>query len=104
MSQGKKNVNKYPKELKLQAVQRVMNGEHYKKVSEELNITTPTTIHKWIRQYKQTGEQAFESTLTKEQEIIRQQAEKIKELEMKLALEKKLQEILAKEEAKNTKQ
>jgi transposase len=58
---GKKGMVRYPREVKLETVRLFYEeGKTYAEITEQLAIRDPGRVKKWMRRYRQEGEQAFE--------------------------------------------
>ncbi len=87
---GKKGMERYPAELKLEAV-RLCYEEGYTRaqVTAALRIRDPQRIQKWLAQYRAEGASAFAKRKGRPRRAIGPQQE-LEQLRMQVALLKKL--------------
>ncbi|MUK88391.1 transposase [Ornithinibacillus sp. L9] len=64
MGKVRKPYSRYSKEVKLEAVRRVLDGdEPVQQVIEELGIRHRDNVYEWIKKYNEQGERAFDRKL-----------------------------------------
>lgn len=92
-----KNGNqKYTKEFKLKAVRLHFDkGYSSSIIAEELGIGSSSTVRRWLREYRKDGEKAFDKKPRKKRKNKpMSKDERIKELEMQVAVLKKIREYV----------
>ncbi len=89
----------YDKEFKIQTVEHILEqGKSVAQVARELDISV-TTLHGWVKQYKQNHDQAFVGTghLKPGDQAMKDMQKRIQDLEEENAILKKAMHIFAKD-------
>lgn len=87
---GKKDMKRYPVELKLEAVRLFLEEGHtHAQVTAELGIRDPKRIQKWLAQYRAEGASGLARPLGRPRKAGGPQ-EELQQLRMQVALLKKL--------------
>lgn len=94
MSKQRSN-KRYSFELKLEAVQKVLDGESVLKIAKRFDVTDPDYIYKWIEQYKIYGEVGLKPKFRNHPDLDKDYV--IRELEMENEILKKYLQILHRE-------
>lgn len=58
-------IQKYSRELKLEAIKRVYNGESQRQVAIDIGLQEATTMRDWIRKFKQYGEAGIKDSYSR---------------------------------------
>ena len=77
----RRNRRTFTKEFKLQMVQLYLNGKPAKEITQEFDLTE-SSIHNWVRQYKNSKSFKAKDNLTPEQLELIKNDKRIKQLEM----------------------
>jgi len=86
---GKKGMQAYPVEVKLEAVRLFFEeGRTRAEITRALGLRSASRVEVWVRQYRREGELAFTRPLGRPRKV-KNEAERIQQLEMENALLKK---------------
>jgi transposase-like protein len=86
---GKKGMEHYPKEVKLEAVRLFYEeGKTQAEITKELGLRSDDRVEKWVREYRREGEMAFCKPIGRPRKVWDETA-RIQQLEMENALLKK---------------
>lgn len=87
---GKKGMHRYPTKTKLDAVRMFYEeGRRQKEIAALLGVSDPQRIEKWMKQYRQEGENAFTKPIGRPRKKAESEEQELKRLRMENALLKK---------------
>ena len=58
-------IQKYSRELKLEAIKRVYNGESQRQVAIDIGLQEATTMRDWLRKYQKEGEAGIKDSYSR---------------------------------------
>jgi transposase-like protein len=87
---GKKGMDHYPVEMKLEAVRLFFEeGWTHAEITQELGIRSSTRVKVWVRQYRREGEMVFSKPIGRPRKQADSEQAELERLRMENALLKK---------------